>query len=298
MVRSTAFITRRTWVRPPFQPPMGTNLKSNAEFYCFLHMQNQPIGIFDSGIGGLSVLLEAQKLLPNETFIYLADQAYVPYGGKTKDELIDRVSKIIAFFKERNVKAVVVACNTATVYTIDEMRQRFSFPIIGTVPVIKTIANITKTGKTAVFSTPATAKSSYLSELIKKFAKGVSVKQIGGSKLEELIEEGNLNSPEIKNILRHHLLPLVKSNVDAIALGCTHYPFLKDTIRKIVGPKVAVVDSGGAVARRLKYVLEHEKLLSVYKETDIYYTTGEVQKFKRVAEELMRKKLEAEHVEL
>jgi glutamate racemase len=254
-------------------------------------MKNNPIGIFDSGVGGLSVLLEIQKLLPNETSIFVADQAYVPYGGKTREQLIDRVSKIITFFKEKNVKTVVVACNTATVYTVDEMRQRFDFPIIGTVPVIKTIANITKTGKTAVFSTPATAKSPYLSGLIKKFANGVSVEKIGGSNLEELVEEGSLNSPEIKKILKHYLLPLVRNNVDAIALGCTHYPFLKDTIQEIVGKDVAVVDSGGAVARRLEYVLEHERLLSTRKETDLYYTTGDTQKFQRVAEELMKKKI-------
>ena len=222
----------------------------------------------------------------------------MPYGGKTKEQLIDRVSKIMAFFKEKNVKAVVAACNTATVYTIEEMRQKFNFPIIGTVPVIKTIASISKTGKTAVFSTPATAKSPYLEELIGKFANGIEVEKIGGSGLEELVEEGNLNSHEIGKILRRYLLPLVKNNVDAIALGCTHYPFLKDTIQEIVGKNVAVVDSGGAVSRRLKEVLTHENLLSTQKKTDLYYTTGDSEKFERVAGELMKKTIEAEHVGL
>lgn len=261
-------------------------------------MNNNPIGIFDSGVGGLSILLEIQKLLPQESTIFVADQAYVPYGGKTKEELIDRVTRIMEFLEQKNVKAVVAACNTATVYTIDEMRQRFDFPIIGTVPVIKTIANITKTGKTAVFSTPATAKSPYLSDLIKKFANGISVEKIGGSGLEDLIEEGNLNSPEIEKILKYHLLPLVKNNVDAIALGCTHYPFLRDKIEEIVGNNISVVDSGGAVSRRLREVLTNENLLSTQKILDLYYTTGDSKKFKRVSEELIGQKIEAKNIEL
>src|SRR6185369_5519453 len=106
------------------------------------NMDTRPIGIFDSGVGGLSILMEIKKVLPNETYIFVADQAYVPYGGKTKDQLIDRVTKIMSFFQDKGVKAVVAACNTATVYTIEEMRREFGFPIIGTVPVIKTLATI------------------------------------------------------------------------------------------------------------------------------------------------------------
>jgi glutamate racemase len=261
-------------------------------------MNNQPIGVFDSGVGGFSILLDIQKLLPDETSIFVADQAYVPYGGKTKEELLDRVTKIMEFFKKSGVKAVVAACNTATVYTIDEMRQKFSFPMIGTVPVIKTIANLTKTGKTAVFSTPATAKSTYLEELIKKFANGVVVERIGGSNLEELVEDGKIDDPQTSKILHEILTPLAKSGVDAIALGCTHYPFLRREIEEIVGPGVAVVDSGGAVARRLKEVLTHEGMLSSTKDTDLYFTTGEKDRFERVAGMLMDREIKAEHIDL
>lgn len=261
-------------------------------------MNNRPIGFFDSGVGGLSILIEAQKLLPNESTVFLADQKNVPYGGKTKKELLEFVEKAMEFFLENNVKAVVFACNTATVYTIDEMREKFEIPIIGTVPVIKTLANITKTGKTAVFSTPATAKSEYLKDLIRKFAKEIEVKTIGGSNLEELVEKGNLENPEIEKILEGHLRPLVEENVDAIALGCTHYPFLRDKIEKIVGRNVMVVDSGGAVARRLKEVLTNNNALSGEKEFEKYYTTGDKSKFERVSKELMGKKIEAEQVGL
>lgn len=262
-------------------------------------MSNAPIGIFDSGVGGLSVLLEIQKLLPNEKFIFVADQSYVPYGAKTKEELIDRVGKIISFFEGKNVKAVVAACNTATVYTIKEMRDKFSMPIIGTVPVVKTLSNISKTRKAAVFSTPATAKSSYLDELITKFAPDMEIIKVGGSNLEELVEEGHLDSPDIAAVLQKELPPIVAQGVDAIALGCTHYPFLRNQVRKIVGPEVAVVDSGGAVARRLQFVLTENNILAEEKSTDEYYTTGDASRFQRVAEELMNTKLpQAQHIDL
>ncbi len=261
-------------------------------------MNNQPIGVFDSGVGGLSILLEIQKLLPHETTLFVADQAYVPYGAKNREQLIDRVGRIMEFFEEKEVKAVVAACNTATVYTIDEMRERFKFPIIGTVPVVKTIASLTKTGKTAVFSTPATAKSEYLQSLIKKFAHDVEVKCIGGSNLEELVEEGKTDTKETIEILKKHLQPLVEDGVDAIALGCTHYPFLRDEIERIVGKRVEVVDSGGAVARRVKEVLTNEKLLASTKGIDVYYTTGEAEKFNLVASKLTRKKIEGLRINL
>ena len=246
----------------------------------------------------MSILEEIRVLLPQETSIFVADQAFVPYGGKSKEQLVDRVGRIMDFFKEKKVKAVVAACNTATVYTIDEMRQRYSFPIIGTVPVVKTIASITKTGKTAVFSTPATAKSEYLKELIRKFAPDVEVECIGGSNLEELVEEGEIDSQQTIQILKSHLIPLVEHGVDAIALGCTHYPFLRSKVEEIVGPGVKVVDSGGAVARRTKFILEHNEILATEKKDDLYYTTGDSKKFERVASKLLAREIKAEYISL
>lgn len=254
-------------------------------------MNNQPIGVFDSGIGGLSVLLEIKKILPNESFIFVADQAYVPYGKKTKVELLDRVTKIINFFETQNVKAVVAACNTATVYTIEEMREKFSLPIIGTVPVVKTLSLISKTRTAAVFSTPATAKSEYLTELITKFAPDMKIVKVGGSNLEELVEDGAVDSEQVTDVLQSVLPPLVEQGVDAIALGCTHYPFLRSEIQEIVGDGVQIVDSGGAVARRLAQVLTNNGILADQHSTDKYYTTGDIDRFKRVAEKLMKVEL-------
>lgn len=250
---------------------------------------NNPIGVFDSGVGGLSILRELKKNLPSETFIFVADQKNVPYGGKTKEQLIKFSDRIVGFLvNQKKVKAIVIACNTSTVYSIGYLRSKYKIPIIGTVPVIKTIAKLTKSRKTAVFSTPATAKSQYLSDLIKKFAKGITVYKIGGTGLEELIETGDLDNKKIDKILHESLAPLLKKDVDAIALGCTHYPFLKDKIQKIVGKNVQVVDSGGAVARRTKEVLIKENLLGNYKlREDYFYTTGNVVKFKKALKNLL-----------
>jgi glutamate racemase len=262
-------------------------------------MNNKPIGIFDSGVGGLSILLEIQKILPNESFIFVADQSFVPYGEKTKEQLVDRVGKIMQFFETKDVKAVVAACNTATVYTIDEMRERFPFPLIGTVPVVKTLANISKTRKAAVFSTPATAKSPYLAGLIEKFAPDMEIIKVGGSNLEQLVETGGLESEEVSKVLHELLPPLVEQGVDAIALGCTHYPFLREQIQQVVGPSVTLVDSGGAVSRRLQYVLEHNNVLASEKTIEEYYTTGDKEKFEQVARKLTNNPaLVAGHIDL
>ncbi len=254
-------------------------------------MDNSPIGIMDSGVGGLSILVEVKKILPRETFIFLADQANIPYGGKTQQELEQLLIRIMDFFMKKKVKMVVLACNTATVYTIDYLRESYKIPIIGTVPVVKTLAEITKTKKVAVFSTPATAKSKYLQNLIKKFAKDIKVYTIGGSNLEKLIEKGNVRNEKIETVLKKVLPSLIANGVDAIALGCTHYPFIKEQIEEIVGKNVVVLDSGGAVARHVKQVLKSNNQEAYEKRKDLYYTTGNAARFKNVAEELLGEKL-------
>lgn len=251
-------------------------------------MNDQPIGVFDSGVGGLSVLRELEKLLSKETFVFVADQENVPYGGKTKEQLIRFSDKIVDFLvNQKKVKAIVIACNTSTVYSIDFLRLKYKIPIIGTVPVIKTIAELTKSGKTAVFSTPATAKSSYLTELINKFAGGVTVYKIGGTGLEDLVEEGDLKNPKIDKVLQEFLIPLKEKGIDALALGCTHYPFLREQIEAIMGKDVAIVDSGGAVARRTKEILSRENLLGDLPSDDCFYTTGNKAKFTKALKNLL-----------
>ncbi|HVT01544.1 MAG TPA: glutamate racemase [Patescibacteria group bacterium] len=245
---------------------------------------DRPIGIFDSGVGGLSVFQEVTKLLPNEPVVYFADQANVPYGNKTESELQNLVENALNFFLKKNVKMVILACNTASVYTLEHLRAKFDIPIIGTVPVVKTLAENTKTGRVAILSTPATADSPYLAALINQFASDKHVVILGQTGLEKFVEEGDIDNPEIEKILNEHLSPLITSeNIDAVALSCTHYPFLRERIEEVVGKNVKVYDSGGAIARHAKRILKQNKTLAKSLPSHEFYTTGEVEKFKSVA---------------
>lgn len=262
-------------------------------------MSNRPIGIFDSGVGGLTILSEIRTLLPNETFIYVADQANVPYGAKNKAEIERLTQRIAAFLISRDVKLIVIACNTATVYSIDYLRNHFNIPFIGVVPVIKTLVDFSKTKKTAVIATPSTAKSPYLKELIKKYSNGVPVAVVGETGLEMLVEKGNLENPQIEKAVQKYLVPLVEQGIDTIALGCTHYSFIKEKIQEMLGKNVTILDSGAAVARQVRRVLDNSNSLADKKGEDWYYTTGDVKHFRTLAENLLRKKIDyARHIDI
>lgn len=255
-------------------------------------MNNHPIGIFDSGVGGLSILSSVKKLLPNESFVYLADQKNHAYGARSVREIKSLSEKAVAFLLKKNAKLVIIACNTVSVNAIDFLRLKFDIPIIAVVPVVKTIAQKSKTKKAAVFATPATARSKYLKDLIKKFSGDTRIYCIGTSKLEYLVEDGIIDGPKVKAAIENSLLPLLEKKVDSIALGCTHYPFLSKEIKKVVGLKAEIYDSGGAIARRTKYILEQENIFAGQKGNDYYYTTGDMEKFKNVAEKLSESKYE------
>ena len=253
-------------------------------------MNNQPIGIFDSGVGGLSILSSVKKLLPKESFVYLADQKNNPYGGRSVSEIRKLSSKVIAFLINKKAKLVIVACNTVSVNAIDYLRSKFEIPIIAVVPVVKTISQNSKTGEVLVLSTPATAKSQYLKNLIKKFSNGKKVYVVGTSRLEHLVEKGIITGSKVNAAIKASLSTIKDKNFDSIALGCTHYPFLIKEIQKVVGPKVKIYDSGGAISRRTKVVLENEKLLSSESKGDVFYTTGDAMEFKRVSKKLLGRK--------
>jgi glutamate racemase len=260
---------------------------------------NQPIGVFDSGVGGLSILAQLQKLLPRENFVFLADQLYVPYGEKSKKELLQLVYKITDYFiREHNIKMLVIACNTATCYTIKELRGKYRLPIVGTEPAIKPAARNNKSGLIAVISTPATSKSKTIKRLIREFAQGIEVLNIGCKNLENTVEEGSLNDAKVKNLLKKYLDPVKNSRADQLVLGCTHYPFLKETIRKILGPKVKLVDSGGAIAKRTKYLVEKHKISNERGGKALYFTTGNSEKFEKVAMQLLKKRVHAKKVQI
>lgn len=253
----------------------------------FTKSADLPIGILDSGLGGLTIYQEIRRVLPLESIVYIGDHAYQPYGKRSKGEIRHRVKQLIRFFLEKKAKLIVVACNTATVAGIDTYRKWFpGVPIIGVVPVVKTAASITKTKHFAVISTPYTAASVYQKRLIQTFAHGCTVENLGVPDLASFIEAGKINGPETK-LLHRFLDPLTKKNIDVIALGCTHYPFIKDAIGAIMGDGVSIIDSGCAVARHTARILNANRLrASGPKPYTIFYTTGQVKNVTRVAKKL------------
>ena len=258
----------------------------------------RPIGVFDSGVGGLSVLIELHKLLPKEDFIFIADQANVPYGEKSQSQLCRLAHSISEFLIKKDAKLIIVACNTATCHTIDYLRKEFKVPFVGTVPAIKTAAEQTVKKCIGIISTPATSESNYLSSLITDYAQGVKVINIGCNGLENVVEKGDINSKEVESLLKKYLKPIRIAGADAIVLGCTHYPFLKTKISKYVGPEVKILDSGKAIAKRTLSLLEDSSSLNGQGGKSYYFTTGDNKDFSRVASILMEKTILAEHISL
>lgn len=253
--------------------------------------KNSPIGLFDSGVGGLSVFLEVKKLLPQREYIFLADQAHVPYGKKTQKELQNLSVRITKFLLQNNIGILVVACNTATCYALDYLRQKFRIPIIGVVPAIKPAAKLTKNNKIAVMSTPATAKSTYLKDLAKKFAQEKNVLLLGCKGLEDAVE--TLDRKAIKSLLDKYTKEVYDFGADTVVLGCTHYPFLKAQIRERLGSKVHVLDSGKAIARRTKQILKEAGNNTKKRAGETFFTTGDPQEFSQVASQLLKYKVQA-----
>ena len=250
-------------------------------------MNARPIGVFDSGVGGLSILIELHRLLPKENFVFFADQINVPYGEKGKKELVGFMYKVVNYLIDKHdIKMFVIACNTATCYTI-----KYKFPIVGTEPAIRPASLGTKTGAIAVISTPATSRSKTVKRLIKEFCGGVKVLNIGCKNLENAVEKGSVDNKEVKRLLSRYLMSVKNSKVDQLVLGCTHYPFLKSAIRKMLRPKVKLVDSGKAIARRTRSLLRTHKILNSKKWETLYFTTGNAKKFEKVASKLLKRKV-------
>ena len=262
---------------------------------------NRPIGVFDSGVGGLSVLIELERLLPHENFVFLADQLFVPYGEKSKSELVERAYKITDYFiKHHNIKMMVVACNTSTCNSIDELRKKYSLSIIGTVPAIKPAAEKTKTKTVGIIATPATSKSQALKKLIEDNCKNINVFNVGCKNLENVVEEGELDSRETNKLLSKYLQKIKNSDADCLVLGCTHYPFLKKYIRKIIGRPIKLIDGGRAIARQTEMLLKKYSLKNSLKNRgkSTYFSTGDHKKFIRVASKLLKHQIKAKKVRI
>ncbi|MEM0519281.1 glutamate racemase [Aequorivita flava] len=223
--------------------------------------KNNPIGIFDSGVGGSSIWQEIHKHLPHEHTIYLADSKNAPYGNKSAEEItalsIKNTQKLLDF----GAKLIVVACNTATTNAIATLRQNYNIPIIGIEPAIKPAALKTISKSIGILATKGTLSSALFSATAREFTKDISVVEIIGEGLVPLIEEGNLDGPEIISLLKKHTKPMLEANIDYLVLGCSHYPYIIPQLRKILPENVTIIDSGEAVARQTRTVLQSLDLL-------------------------------------
>ncbi len=218
-------------------------------------INNNPIGLFDSGIGGTSIWREIHQLLPNENTIYLADSKNAPYGEKSKEEIIHLSYKNTEFLLDQNCKIIVVACNTATTNAVKELRAKYKVPFIGIEPAIKPAALHSKTQKIGILATKGTLNSELFSKNTEQFKNIQIVEQIGFG-LVELIENGKINSSEMNELLKKYLDPMIQSNIDYLVLGCSHYPYLIPQIKKLLPQNITIIDSGEAVAKQTKKILE------------------------------------------
>ena len=224
---------------------------------------NAPVGVFDSGVGGLSVLREIRALLPAEALLYVADSGHVPYGEKSPEFIRQRCRSIAAFLLERGAKALVLACNTATVAGVAELRELYpQLPIVGMEPAVKPAAAATRSGVVGVLATTGTLKSAKFAALLDRFASDVRVITQPCPGLVERIEAGELDDPATRALLQGFVTPLLAEGCDTLILGCTHYPFIKPLLRTLVPESISLIDTGAAVARQLQRLLAERELLA------------------------------------
>ena len=223
---------------------------------------NQPVGVFDSGVGGLSVLRHIREALPHESLLYVADSQHAPYGEKTADHIRQRASHLTEFLISQGAKAIVVACNTATAAAASHLRSQFSLPILGMEPAVKPAAASSKRGVIGVLATTGTLKSAQFAALLDTWGKSVEIVTEAGAGLVECVERGELDTPATRALVAQHVAPLIAAGADTIVLGCTHYPFLRAAIEASTGPGITLVDTGAAVARHLAGVLSDSGLLN------------------------------------
>ncbi|MCD8410319.1 glutamate racemase [Tenacibaculum finnmarkense] len=246
----------------------------------------QPIGIFDSGIGGTSIWKEIHTLLANENTIYLSDSKNAPYGQKSTEEILALSIKNTEFLISKGCKIIVVACNTATTNAIEYLRRNYPIPIIGIEPAIKTASIQTKTGTIGILATQGTLNSRLFEKTAASINSDIVIMEQVGNGLVELIENGKMYSAEMTKLLKKHLSLMLSSKCDCIVLGCTHYPYLIPQIKKIVGNTVHIIDSGEAVAKQTKKILAENNLINTSKINT--YNTFYVNKDKSVLDIILK----------
>ena len=220
------------------------------------------LGVYDSGLGGLSVLRELVRELPAEDYVYAADQAYVPYGPRPAGEIVDRAVRITDALLARGAKLVVVACNTATIAAVETLRAQYSIPFVGMEPAVKPAVGRTRTGVVGVLATTSSLGNERFHGLVARHGADVDVLTQPCPGLVEQVEIGDLDGPQTRALVERYTAPLLAARADVIVLGCTHYPLLRPLIADVVGPDVELIDTGAAVARRARALLERDGLLA------------------------------------
>ncbi len=249
---------------------------------------DSPVGVFDSGVGGLSVLAEIRRRLPDEDLLYVADSAHVPYGIKSREFIRERAFVLTRFLAERGAKAVVIACNTATAAAVAELRAHFDLPIVAMEPAVKPASLATRSGVVGVLATEGTLASTRFAALVDRFANGVEIITQPCPGLVEQVERGDLDGAETRRLLETYAVPLMERRADTLILGCTHYPFLKEALVRLAGPEVRLIDTGEAVARQLERRLLDAGLArrdNASPTTDIW-TSGEPERLKIIIRQL------------
>lgn len=248
------------------------------------------VGVFDSGVGGLSVLRAIRSLLPAQPLLYFGDQAHVPYGPRSLEEVRAFSEEITRFLLRRGAKLIVVACNTASAAALQHLRQTFpDLPFVGMEPAVKPAAEGSRTHRVGVLATPATFQGALYASVVERFASGTTLFQDTCPGLVQEVEAGRLDGPETRRILENALRPMLENHIDTVVLGCTHYPFVIPLIQQIAGPGVQVIDPAPAIARQTQRLLVNRGWLSreTHKAGLRFFTSSDPQQFSALLPRLL-----------
>lgn len=258
---------------------------------------SRTIGIFDSGVGGLSVLRHIREILPDARLIYVADSGHVPYGDKSPAYIEARSMLITQFLIKQGAEAIVIACNTATAAAAHALRAKFTLPIVAMEPAVKPAVAATRNGVVGVLATVGTLESARFAALLERYAGTVKIVTQGCPGLVEAVERGDLRSHDSRTLIKRYIDPLLEAGADTFILGCTHYPFLAPMIREVAGENISLVDTGAAVARELKRRIETELAVRpehVEGHSELFYTSGDPERATRIVSLLWRNAAEVQ----
>ncbi|HEX2081357.1 MAG TPA: glutamate racemase [Longimicrobium sp.] len=258
-----------------------------------------PVGVFDSGVGGLSVAREIRRALPAEHLLYVSDNAYLPYGDRTEEEVRARTVAIGEWIQAQGAKVLVVACNTASGAALEALRERLAIPVIGLEPALKPAVRETRNGRVGVMATRGTLRSARFQRLVDAYADGVQVVRDPCPGLADLVEDGLLAGPALAERMERYVAPLREAGVDTVVLGCTHYVFVRDAVQAALGPEVRLLDSGAAIARRTRQILQEANALQESGTGSMrVLTTGDPVEVAAIAQRLWGEAVQVEALEI